>query len=136
MPQKTYAAFAATLLVAGGICPGASCTHPKKKAFALQATFMQYACGDEADDMRVKSVSDTSYAFLVGQDIDPYLNAETANLKDYFNNNKTGENGTTFSLKGYLDPSPSFGCDDSAPRFYVEEIARPDGKNKMTKNDF
>lgn len=107
-----------------------------KHVFTVQALFMQYACGDGADEMKVLSVSDSTYGFLVGQDIDPYINAENTNLKDYFYDNKTKPYGLTFVLKGYISKSPSYGCDNSSSRFYVEEIERLDGKNKMTKNDF
>lgn len=100
----------------------------------IEATYMQYACGDENDDMNVEKVDKGKYGFLVGRDIDPqvHLMADTYELKDYFYHNKTKMYGFTFRLKGRLSKYDYFGCDELTPKFWVEEIERLDGSNKIT----
>ena len=42
-----------------------------KDLLTIEATFMQYACGDDNDDMQVQQVNSKKYNFLTGHDIDP-----------------------------------------------------------------
>ncbi|OCA76582.1 hypothetical protein BBH99_12255 [Chryseobacterium contaminans] len=99
----------------------------------IEATFMQYACGDENDDAKVKKVDDPRYQLLIGRDINP----ETKNgldpfdFKDYFYDNRTDQYYMTYRLKGRLEINSKSGCDDFTPRFYVEEIERLDGTHRI-----
>lgn len=102
----------------------------------IEATFMQYACGDWNDDMQVQKVNQIKYKFLLGKDIDPHVDASQYNLKDYFYDNRTEKHGMKYRLKGYLSKYPDFGCDDTAPKFWVEEIEKLDKKNRKIKNNF
>ena len=61
---------------------------------------------------------------------------DTYELKDYFYENRTSYFGLKFRLKGRLSKYYYFGCDDTTPKFWVEEIEMVDGTNKMTKENF
>lgn len=104
----------------------------------VEATFMQYACGDENDDIQITKVDDGKYKYLVGKDVDPQVTLipDTYELKEYFYKNRTGEFGLDFRLTGRLSKYCYFGCDYSTPKFWVEEIEMMDGTNRMTKKDF
>jgi hypothetical protein len=104
----------------------------------IEATFMQYACGDENDDMQINKVDNKKYKSLIGKDVDPQVTLvpDTYELKDYFYKNRTGDFGLEFRLKGRLSKYCYFGCDDVTPKFWVEEIEMMDGANRMTKEDF
>jgi hypothetical protein len=104
----------------------------------IEATFMQYACGDENDDIQINKVDNKEYKFLIGKDVDPQVTIvpDTYELKEYFYKNRTGDFGLEFRFKGRLSKYYYFGCDDSTPKFFVEEIEMMDGTNKMTKKDF
>ena|SRR5687768_4788726 len=104
----------------------------------IDAYFMQYACGDENDDMQVKNVDTKEYEFLIGRDIDPQITTFSSGyeLKDYFWKNRTAEFGLLFRVKGRLSKYRDFGCDSSTPKFWVEEIEKMDGTNKKTRDDF
>ena len=104
----------------------------------IDAYFMQYACGDENDDMQVKNVDSKEYEFLIGRDIDPQITTFSSGyeLKDYFWKNRTAEFGLLFRVKGRLSKYRDFGSDSSTPKFWVEEIEKMDGTNKKTRADF
>jgi hypothetical protein len=102
----------------------------------IEAVYMQYACGDENDDMQVTLVSSKKYKFLVGHDIDPDTDNHRFDFKEYFYSNRTDKYGMRYRLKGYLSKYPDFGCDGEAPKFRVEEIERIDGKKNLRKKDF
>ncbi|AZA93367.1 Uncharacterised protein [Chryseobacterium nakagawai] len=99
----------------------------------IEATFMQYACGDENDDAKVKKVNDSRYNFLLGKDINPETenSLDPIDFKDYFYDNRTDQYYMTYKLKGRLEQDSRSGCSDSAPRFYVEEIERLDGTHRV-----
>jgi hypothetical protein len=101
----------------------------------IEATFMQYACGDENDDSKVKKVSDPRYNLLIGKDINPETSVsegfQTLDLKNYFYDNRTDQYHMTYRLKGRLEINSKSGCDDFTPRFYVEEIERLDGTHRV-----
>ncbi|MCS4302010.1 hypothetical protein [Chryseobacterium sp. BIGb0232] len=105
------------------------------KLIIIEATFMQYACGDENDDAKVEKVSDSRYNFLLGKDINPETenNLDPIDFKDYFYDNRTDQYHMTYRLKGRLEQDSRSGCSDSAPRFYVEEIERLDGTHRVVK---
>jgi hypothetical protein len=107
-----------------------------KDLITIKATFMQYACGDDNDDMQVQQVSSKKYKFLVGRDIDPDADIHQFDFKEYFYSNKTDKYGMQYCLKGYLSEYPNFGCDNKAPKFWVEEMERIDGRNNVQKKDF
>jgi hypothetical protein len=108
------------------------------EVITIDAYFMQYACGDDNDDMQVKKVNSKDYEFLIGRDIDPQITTLSLGyeLKDYFWANRTPEFGLLFRLKGRLSKYHDFGCDSSMPKFWVEEIEKMDGTNKKTRDDF
>lgn len=100
----------------------------------IEATFMQYACGDDNDDVKVEKVSDSRYHFLLGKDVNPETEDvfQTLELKNYFYDNRTDQYNQTYRLKGRLEKGSKSGC-DSAPKFYVEEIERLDGTHRLIK---
>jgi hypothetical protein len=104
----------------------------------IEAYFMQYACGDENDDMQVHKVNSKDYEFLLERDIDPEVTTLSLGyeLKDYFYKNRTEEFGLMYRLKGRLSKYGDFGCDSSTPKFWVEEIEKMDGTNRKTKDEF
>lgn len=106
-----------------------------KDLLTIEATFMQYACGDDNDDMQVQQVNSKKYNFLTGHDIDPDSDSHQFDFKQYFYSNKTNKYGMQYRLKGYLSKYPGFGCDNEAPKFWVVEIERMDGKHSVHKKD-
>jgi len=112
--------------------------HEVDDLITIEATFMQYACGDENDDMQISKVDNKKYKSLIGKDIDPQVTSvpDTYELKNYFYKNRTSDFGLEFRLKGRLSKYCYFSCDDTTPEFRVEEIEMMDGTNKMTKEDF
>jgi len=102
----------------------------------IEATFMQYACGDDNDDAKVKKVSDPRYNLLLGKDINPESenSLDFFDFKDYFYDNRTDQHHMTYRLKGRLEINSKSGCDDFTPRFYVEEIERLDGTHQIIIN--
>lgn len=107
----------------------------RNELITVEATFMQYACGDDNVDMQLISVNDSSYSDLIGKDIDPSTKS-TYKLKDYFFDNKSEEFGMKYRLTGHMSNKCMFGCDNSTPKFYVETIEKMDGSMKQTKDDF
>ncbi|WP_336959956.1 hypothetical protein [Chryseobacterium contaminans] len=99
----------------------------------IEATFMQYACGDENDDAKVKKVNDPRYHLLIGRDINPETknSLDPFDFKDYFYDNRTDQYHMTYRLKGRLEINSKSGCDDFTPKFYVEEIERLDGTHQV-----
>src|SRR5688500_16962107 len=61
----------------------------------IEETFMQYACGDENDDMQISKVDNKKYKFLIGKDVDPQITLvpDTYELKDYFYKNRASDFG-------------------------------------------
>lgn len=102
----------------------------------IEASFMQYACGDDNDDAKVKKVSDPRYNLLLGKDINPEdeNNVDPFDFKDYFFDNRTDQFYMTYRLKGRLEINSKSGCDNYTPRFYVEEIERLDGTHRVIIN--
>ncbi|MDM1553438.1 hypothetical protein PYS58_00170 [Chryseobacterium indologenes] len=99
----------------------------------IEATFMQYACGDENDDAKVEKVDEPRYHLLIGKDINPETenSLDPFDFKDYFYDNRTDQYYMTYRLKGRLEINSKSGCDDFTPRFYVEEIERLDGTHQV-----
>lgn len=112
-------------------------TLKSSDAIVVEATFMQYACGDEVDDMQVQKVNNNKYTFLIGRDIDPQVIKESkdSEFKDYFYQHQSDQFGMTFRLRGRLNKFSLFGCSNSSRLFWVEEIEMLDGSNKMTSKD-
>ena len=100
---------------------------------SMEATFMQYACGDENDDMKVRSVNDSTFQFMIGEDIDPELEDQSSfDLKAYFYTNRSDTFGMTYRLSGYLGKYPEFGCDWQASKFWVSAIEMINGQERIT----
>lgn len=87
-----------------------------KPLLIIEVTFMQFACGDEFDDMKVLNVSDPKFSFLIGEDIDPIVDKKEADLKEYFYANRKNQYGLNYRLKGYLDKKRS-GCEGASRCF-------------------
>ncbi|MGB0862353.1 MAG: hypothetical protein ACPGXZ_05510 [Saprospiraceae bacterium] len=102
-------------------------TYLNEEPISIEARYMRYACGDWNDDMQVKSVSDSAYSILVGQDIDPVFVSGMTELAELFNKNETEAFGFSFELTGYISSMNLFGCDTNNPRFHITEIKRLDG---------
>lgn len=107
-----------------------------EEVITVEAIFMQYACGDENDDMQVQKVDLAKYQFLVGKNVDPQVGLipDTYELKDYMYANRS-DSGFVFKVKGRLAKTHS-GCDVETLKFWAEEIETIEGKNKMRKGDF
>jgi hypothetical protein len=97
----------------------------------INAYYMQYACGDSYDDMKVSKVSLAKYKSYIDRDIDPEPNTGNYDLAQYFYDNRTNKYGMEYRLKGYFSRFPSFGCDGRAPKFWVVSIERMDGKKRV-----
>ena len=103
----------------------------------IEAYFMQYACGDENDDSKIKKISNPEFQYLVGTEIDPQsVNDPNYNLKDYIEllNEDWGDTSIIptkqFLMKGRLGKYPHFGCDGTR-KFIFEEISKLDGSHKI-----
>ena len=94
----------------------------------IVAQYIQYACGDWNDDMKVISVNDSSFNFLINKDIDPLFKDGEKELSEWFYANKTEEFYMTYRLRGFISKSALSGCDNHAPKFWITEIERLDGE--------
>ena len=93
----------------------------------LEAYFMQYACGDWNDDMRIISVQDTTYSFLLEKDIDPLLFKGESEIRGWLYDNKTEEYRMKFHLEGYVSKCAKSGCEGKTPKFWITHIEKLDG---------
>jgi len=94
----------------------------------IEARYMQYACGDWNDDMQILKVTDTTYNFLLGKDVDTeFLNGESE-ISEWFFNNETKEFGMSFQIKGYISTCAISGCEDKAPKFWITDIKKLNGE--------
>lgn len=98
-----------------------------KEPITIEAYFMQYACGDWNDDMKVNLVQDTSYNFLLEKDIDPLIFNGQSEINGWFYNNKTEAFRMNFRLSGYISECAKSGCDGTAPKFWITHIEKLDG---------
>ncbi|MEL6562383.1 MAG: hypothetical protein AAFQ94_29710 [Bacteroidota bacterium] len=89
---------------------------------------MQYACGDWVDDMRVTSVSDTAYSFMIDRDIDPEMLNGPRVVKNYFYDNRVGDEPFAYRMKGFLSDCAKNGCDGGTPVFRIYEIEKLSGE--------
>lgn len=109
----------------------ASCNRIDKlndEPITVEAHYMQYACGDRNDDMKIQSVSDSTYNFIIGKDIDPeFYNGENE-ISAWFFNNKTDEFGMTYQMTGFISKCAESGCDNSTPKFWITEIKKMNGE--------
>ena len=107
-----------------------SCNNQQRlneKPVTIEATFMQYACGDWNDDMRVDSISDTTFNFLIGNDIDPEMCNGEKLISGWLFDNKTSEFGYRYRLTGYISKSAQSGCENCTPKFWIEHIEMLNG---------
>jgi len=103
----------------------------------IRAHYMQYACGENNDDMKILNVADSSYNFILGKDIDPeFLNGKQ-NLSDLFFDNNTEKYGMAYQMKGFISKCAQSGCGNESPKFWITEIKKLDGNefdiSKKTK---
>jgi hypothetical protein len=81
-----------------------------KEEITIVAFYMRYACGDGNIDMKVKSVDNSSYKFVVEKDIAPVTNfLNQGSLIDFVNEKtllwqkgQAGEYLENFTLVGHL----------------------------------
>lgn len=106
---------------------GCSANYLNESPITIKAHFMKYACGDWVDDMQVLTVSDTTYNYIIENDIDPIIINGEDEIGGFLWYNETEKFGSTYILKGYLDSKPKFGCENSTPKFWAEEITKVDG---------
>ena len=106
-----------------------------EKPISIEAYFMQYACGDWNDDMNIRSASDSSYNFLVGKDIDPILYKGEGEIRGWLFDNKTNEFGMKYRMKGYISKCAAYGCDNTAPKFWITEITKLNGDKFDTSGE-
>ena len=99
-----------------------------EKPISVEATFMQYACGDWNDDMRIDIISDTSLNYLVGTDIDPEMINGDRTIGGWLYDNKTIEYGYRYKLTGYISKSAKSGCENCTPKFWIEKIEKLNGE--------
>lgn len=102
----------------------------------IEAVFMQYACGDWNDDMKVNKVNDTSFNFLIGKDIDPlFINGENE-ISGWLYDNKTDKYGMEYRLIGYISKTAKDGCENKTPKFWITHIEKLNGeKFNMPKSE-
>lgn len=98
-----------------------------KEPVTIEAFFMQYACGDENDDMKVHLVQDTLYNFLLEKDIDPLIFEGQSEIRNWLYENVDNTNGFTFRLTGYISKCAESGCGRTAPKFWITHIEKLDG---------
>lgn len=89
---------------------------------------MQYACGDWVDDMRVISVDDTAFSFMIDRDIDPELLNGPRVINSYFYDNQAGDEPFAYRMKGFLSDCAKDGCDGNTPVFRIYEIEKLSGE--------
>ncbi len=108
-----------------------------EEVIVVEATFMQYMCGDENDDMKIQAVNPDTYKWLIGKDVDPQVFplSKESELKGYFYEKRSESYGLTYRLTGRLSKYKAFGCDNNTPKFWVDEIDMIDGSKKMTSKD-
>ncbi|WP_299126035.1 hypothetical protein [uncultured Tenacibaculum sp.] len=115
-----------------------SCNRINKlneKPITIEARFMQYACGDWNDDMNIQSVTDSSYNFILGKDIDPeFLNGENE-IRGWLYDNKSEKFGMTYKLTGFISSCAESGCDNGAPKFWITEITKLNGDEFDTSGE-
>lgn len=98
----------------------------------ITARYLKYACGDCSLDMKVTSVADTNYQFLVGQEIFPVTQTRKDGILCDFISSSGHKAATTpdyieevFTLTGYLHKYsrslPFTNCTES-PGFTVVRI--------------
>lgn len=101
-----------------------------KDEITIVAFYMQYACGDDNIDMKVKSVNNSNYQFAIDKDIAPVTNFLTQGTLIDFVKDKTlmwqqgqaGEYLETFILVGHLKDSKDHTDCASAMEFVVDRI--------------
>ena len=101
----------------------------------IEAHYMQYACGDWVDDMRVTKTSDTTHNWLIGRDIDPVFYMGASDVGDMFYSDDTTDRiyNNDIRLTGYMSISTSSGCDNTSPRFWITHVEKLDG-SKFNRN--
>ncbi len=108
----------------------ASCNRIDKlneNPITIDAHFMQYACGDGNDDMSILKVSDTTYNFILGKDIDPEFLDGESEIRGWFYDNETNEFGMTYRMTGFISECAESGCDNRTPKFWITEIKKMNG---------
>jgi hypothetical protein len=116
-------------------------TRTYREKITVTANYMKYACGDCSVDMKVKTVDNPKYNFIIGQDIFPKPKTKKfEELCDFIGSigyeSSTGPDyiEESFTLIGYLHKNshslPIFECSE-APFFTVVKIKYgTDGKWK------
>ncbi|HEU5290669.1 MAG TPA: hypothetical protein VFU05_08520 [Cyclobacteriaceae bacterium] len=101
-----------------------------KDEITIVAFYMQYACGDDNIDMKVKSVDNSDFKFLIDKDIAPTTNFLTQGALIDFVNDKTlmwqkgqaGEYLESFTLVGHIKDSKDDTDCAIATEFVVDKI--------------
>ena len=103
----------------------------------VTAFYMQYACGDCSLDMRVETVSNSKYNFIIGHDILPTPSLKKLDeLCNYISDKTyramaTDSTAKAFTLTGYLHKNkhglPFLAC-SGTPFFTVEKIKHGNDK--------
>ncbi len=101
-----------------------------KDEITIVAFYMQYACGDDNIDMKVKSADNPNFKFLIDKDIAPTTNFLTQGTLIDFVNDKTlmwqkgqaGEYLETFMLIGYIKDKKNDTDCSTATEFVVDKI--------------
>ena len=95
----------------------------------LEAHYMQYACGDWVDEMKVSKTSDSSHNWLIGRDIDPVFYMGSSDVGDMFYSDDTAARiyNNDIRLTGYISKSTCSGCDNTSPRFWITHVEKLDG---------
>lgn len=99
----------------------------------IEATFMQYACGDWNDDMKINSINDSSLNYLIGTDIDPEIIQGEKEIRGLLYDNGF-KNLYKYRLTGYISESAKYGCENCTPKFWIEKIEKLNG-DKFDLND-
>jgi len=111
------------------------CGEPKGITVEVSAKYMQYACGDWNDDMKINTIDNKSLAYLIGKDINPKFENGEDELSDLFFLNKTKDFGMEYKMSGIIDTTTQNGCDDDAINFIITHIEKLNGDEFDLKRD-
>jgi hypothetical protein len=138
--SKVFAILLATVIICVGIYY-AYYKYRQNRQYAdkitITAYYMRYACGDCSVDMKVKTVDNKDYKFIIGQDVFPTPETKKFDqLCDFIDESVSSTDpdhyDESFTLVGYLHKHshglPVFNCSET-PYFTVEKIKYgPKGK--------
>lgn len=68
----------------------------------VKAHYVEYPCSNRSIDMRVYSVSDSTYDYLIGKTISPNVTMDNEKLQTFIKSKVKSEEGKQQSLNGFV----------------------------------